>query len=71
MDAALFTVELDRHRRYLIRIAQLQLRAEAFNVFNHTNFKTIASTNVTSAVLGQISATRDPRTVQLGAKFIF
>ena len=26
MDAALFTVELDRHRRYLIRVAQLQLR---------------------------------------------
>jgi RNA polymerase sigma factor (sigma-70 family) len=26
VDAALFTVELDRHRRYLIRIAQLQLR---------------------------------------------
>ena len=26
MDAALFTAELDRHRRYLIRIAQLQLR---------------------------------------------
>ena len=26
MDAALFTVDLDRHRRYLIRIAQLQLR---------------------------------------------
>jgi hypothetical protein len=50
---------------------QLQLRAEAFNVFNHTNFKTIASTNVTSAVLGQVSATRDPRTIQLGAKFIF
>ena len=26
MDVALFTIELDRHRRYLIRIAQLQLR---------------------------------------------
>ncbi len=26
MDSALFTVELDRHRRYLIRVAQLQLR---------------------------------------------
>lgn len=26
MDAALFTIEVDRHRRYLIRIAQLQLR---------------------------------------------
>lgn len=50
---------------------QLQLRAEAFNVFNHTNFKTIASTNVTVATFGQISATRDPRTIQLGAKFIF
>ena len=31
---------------------QLQLRAEAFNVFNHTNFKTIASTNVTAANFG-------------------
>ena len=26
MDSALFTVELDRHRRYLLRVAQLQLR---------------------------------------------
>ncbi|HSL54849.1 MAG TPA: TonB-dependent receptor [Pyrinomonadaceae bacterium] len=50
---------------------QLQLRAEAFNVFNHTNFKTIGSTNVTSALLGVVTATRDPRTIQLGAKFIF
>ena len=50
---------------------QLQLRAEAFNIFNHTNFQTFASTNVTSAVFGQISVVRDPRTIQLGAKFIF
>lgn len=50
---------------------QVQLRAEAFNVFNHTNFQTFASTNVTSAVFGQISVVRDPRTIQLGAKFIF
>ena len=26
MDASLLTVELDRHRRYLVRVAQLQLR---------------------------------------------
>ena len=26
MDAALFAVELDRHRRYLLRVARLQLR---------------------------------------------
>jgi hypothetical protein len=50
---------------------QLQLRAEAFNVFNHVNFKNIASTNVTAATFGQINSTRDPRTIQLGAKFIF
>jgi hypothetical protein len=48
-----------------------QLRAEAFNVFNHTNFRTFGSTNVTSGLFGTISAVRDPRTIQLGAKFIF
>ena len=26
LDASLFTAELDRHRRYLVRVAQLQLR---------------------------------------------
>ena len=50
---------------------KLQLRMEMFNVFNHTNFRTIASTNVTSTVYGQISAVRDPRTVQIGAKLFF
>jgi hypothetical protein len=49
----------------------LQLRWEVFNIFNHTNFTTFASANVTSSVYGQINATRDPRTMQLGAKFIF
>ncbi len=50
---------------------KLQLRMEMFNVFNHTNFRTIASTNVTSTVYGQISAVRDPRTIQIGAKLFF
>lgn len=50
---------------------QLQLRAEAFNVFNHVNFRSFGSTNVTSALFGQITQIRDPRTIQLGAKFIF
>lgn len=49
---------------------RLQLRGEAFNIFNHTNFRTL-STNVTSATYGQVTAVRDPRTIQLGAKFIF
>jgi hypothetical protein len=49
---------------------RLQLRGEAFNVFNHTNFRTI-STNVTAANFGQVTAVRDPRTLQLGVKFYF
>lgn len=49
---------------------KLQLRGEAFNVFNHTNFRTII-VNVTAANYGQVTAVRDPRTIQLGAKLIF
>jgi hypothetical protein len=49
---------------------RLQLRGEAFNVFNHTNFRTII-VNVTAANYGQVTAVRDPRTIQLGAKIIF
>ena len=47
----------------------VQLRGEAFNIFNHTNFRTIV-TNVTAANYGQVSVVRDPRTIQLGAKII-
>jgi hypothetical protein len=50
---------------------RLQLRGEAFNVFNHTNFRSFASTNVTSSLFGRIGAVRDPRTIQLGIKFLF
>ena len=49
---------------------RLQLRGEAFNILNHTNFRTIG-TNVTLGTYGTVTAVRDPRTIQLGAKFIF
>ncbi len=49
---------------------RLQLRGEAFNVFNHTNFRTIG-TNVTLGTYNTVTAVRDPRTIQLGAKFYF
>jgi hypothetical protein len=48
----------------------LQLRGEAFNIFNTTNFRTV-SLNVTATNYGQVTAVRDPRTIQLGAKFSF
>lgn len=49
---------------------RLQLRGEVFNIFNHTNFRTIG-TNITLGTFNTVTAVRDPRTIQLGAKFIF
>lgn len=49
----------------------LQLRWEVFNIFNHTNFTTLALSIATPATFGTVTGTRDPRTMQLGAKFIF
>ena len=49
----------------------VQLRWEVFNIFNHTNFTTFTSTNITSTSFGIVNNTRDPRTMQLGAKFTF
>jgi hypothetical protein len=48
----------------------VQLRWEVFNIFNHTNFTTL-SLNITSSNYGFVTGVRDPRTMQLGAKFIF
>ena len=54
----------------------VQLRMEVFNVFNHTNFTTLSLSIVTpnngvGGGFGAVTGVRDPRTMQLGAKFIF
>lgn len=49
---------------------RLQLRGEAFNVFNNTNARTLV-TNVTSTQYNQVTAYRDPRSLQFAAKFYF
>jgi hypothetical protein len=49
---------------------RLQFRAEAFNVWNHTNFQTV-STTFGSSDFGQVISARDPRIVQLGVKLSF
>ncbi len=46
---------------------RLQLRGEAFNIFNWTNFRAL-STNVTASNFGQVTSVRDPRTLQFGIK---
>ena len=49
---------------------QFQLRIEAFNVLNRTNF-TAPNGNVSSAAFGTITSTFDPRQIQIGARFMF
>jgi hypothetical protein len=50
----------------------VQLRAEAFNVFNHTNFRSLSTSRaLTNTQFGQVISFRDPRIMQFGAKFYF
>ncbi len=54
----------------------LQLRGEAFNIFNHTNPDTISTGSLISAsgyssTAGNITGYRDKRILQLGAKVVF
>jgi hypothetical protein len=47
-----------------------ELRGEAFNVFNHTNFRGLStSAALTNLTFGQVVSFRDPRIIQLGLKF--
>jgi Carboxypeptidase regulatory-like domain len=66
-----FDVSLMKNIRFGEGRYAFQLRGEFFNVFNHTNFRSFSSTNVTSTLFGVIGAVRDPRTIQFGAKFSF
>jgi hypothetical protein len=49
---------------------KFQLRGEAYNVFNHTNFSSVQST-LGSSNYGQVTGTGSPRIMQLGAKLDF
>ena len=50
---------------------KLQLRAEAFNVFNHTQFTGAGTTLTTTSTFGLPTGTRLPREFQFGAKVVF
>jgi hypothetical protein len=51
----------------------IQLRGEAFNVFNHTNFRNLSTSRaITNETLfGSVTSFRDPRVLQFGLKFLF
>jgi len=55
----------------LYRGTEFQLRGEGFNVLNHTNWATVGTNATTSSTFGQVTATRDPRILQLGGKLNF
>lgn len=50
---------------------RLQLRAEAFNVFNKLNLNVFGANPTVPASYNVFTAVRDPRTMQLGIKFYF
>jgi carboxypeptidase family protein/TonB-dependent receptor-like protein len=49
---------------------ELQLRFEGFNVFNHAQFENPTG-EINSSSFGVVTNARDPRILQVGAKFLF
>jgi hypothetical protein len=49
---------------------ELQLRFEAFNLFNHAQFSNPTG-EINSTSFGLVTSARDPRIMQVGAKFVF
>jgi hypothetical protein len=49
---------------------RFELRAETFNTFNHTQFNAFRN-NYSGSDFGEVSGVQDPRTFELGGKFIF
>jgi Carboxypeptidase regulatory-like domain len=52
------------------RVSQLEIAIDAFNAFNHTNFKNYVGT-LTSPFFGRANAANPPRQVQVTAKYHF
>ncbi|MGH9163570.1 MAG: hypothetical protein ACRD2X_26740, partial [Vicinamibacteraceae bacterium] len=66
-----WTVDLTVAKVFQLRGAvRLQVRADAFNAFNHPNYGGI-STSVTSSTFGEIRSAGSPRQIQIGARLTF
>jgi hypothetical protein len=65
-----FDLSLFRNVPITERIA-LQFRVEAFNAFNHVNYREPSSTNIVNANYGLITAAAPPRRLQISARLSF
>jgi hypothetical protein len=55
---------------HITESTHFEFRAESFNTFNHTQFNGFHN-SLTGSDFGQVSGVQDPRTFELGGKFVF
>jgi outer membrane receptor protein involved in Fe transport len=65
-----FDLILSKKTKLWSESTALELRLEAFNTMNHTQF-TVIDTNLLSDTFGKFTGARESRVVQLGARFSF
>ncbi len=63
-------VSLSKHFGFREGKLDTELRLEAFNVFNHTNFAS-PNTNIDSSTFGQVSTTQGPRVAEIALHIRF
>ena len=66
-----FDLALEKSTNLVGEQTKLIFRAEAFNIFNHAEFRPPAATSVLSGTFGQIGGTYAPRILQLALKVSF
>jgi hypothetical protein len=66
-----FDLALEKATNLVGERTKLIFRAEAFNVFNHTEFRPPSATSFFSGAFGTITGTYDPRILQLALKLTF
>jgi len=66
-----FDLALEKSTNLVGEQTKLIFRAEAFNIFNHAEFRPPAATSVTDGAFGQIGGTYAPRILQMALKVTF
>ena len=65
-----WNVDVALSRSFSMGARQVQVRLEAFNLLNHTNFRS-PNGNRSAGAFGTITSTFDPRQLQLGFKLLW